>query len=156
MYVNYTYCGNHFAIYGASHVVLVVKNLPASAEDVKKRELDPWVGKISWRKAWQPTYVIMMTVFYVKYLWRKLREKKKRVAILNEEQVVVSQCGFRGMCPWQCTGVSTLVLLCPVVIVHEQMEAQEKVTKGSNCSGIRFWSWVSLLPQAWDPDHKDF
>ena len=32
MYVNYTYCGNHFAIYGASHVVLVVKNLPANAE----------------------------------------------------------------------------------------------------------------------------
>ena len=68
MYVNYTYCGNHFAIYGASYVVLVVKNLPANAEDVKKHELDPWVGNISWRKAWQPTYVILMTVFYVKYL----------------------------------------------------------------------------------------
>ena len=35
MYVNHTYCGNHFAIYGASHVVLVVKNLPASAGDVR-------------------------------------------------------------------------------------------------------------------------
>ena len=28
----------------ASHVVLVVKNLPANAGDVKRRVLDPWVG----------------------------------------------------------------------------------------------------------------
>ena len=53
MYVNHTYCGNHFAIYGASHVVLVVKNLPANAEDVEKHELDPWVGEI-WRKHGNP------------------------------------------------------------------------------------------------------
>ena len=30
----------------ASQVVLVVKNQPASAEDVKKRRFNPWVGKI--------------------------------------------------------------------------------------------------------------
>ena len=53
MYVNHTYCCNHFAIYGASHVVLVVKNLPANAEDVEKQELDPWVGEI-WRKHGNP------------------------------------------------------------------------------------------------------
>ena len=28
----------------ASHVALVVKNLPANAEDVKRRVWDPWVG----------------------------------------------------------------------------------------------------------------
>ena len=32
-----------------------VKNLPANARDLYKRcEFDPWVGKIPWRRAWQP------------------------------------------------------------------------------------------------------
>ena len=38
----------------ASEVVLVVKNLPAKGGD-KRRGFDPWVGKIPWRRAWQPT-----------------------------------------------------------------------------------------------------
>jgi len=33
----------------------VVKNLPANAGDIKRCELNPWVGKIPWRRAWQPT-----------------------------------------------------------------------------------------------------
>ena len=36
---------------GASQVVLVVKNLPASAGD----GFDPCVRKISWIRKWQPT-----------------------------------------------------------------------------------------------------
>ena len=39
---------------GASQVVLVVKNLSANAEDVKT-----WIGKIPWRRAWQPTPVFL-------------------------------------------------------------------------------------------------
>ena len=35
--------------------VLRVKNLPANAGDVKRHGFDPWVGKIPWRRAWQPT-----------------------------------------------------------------------------------------------------
>ena len=31
----------------------VVKNLPANAGDLRCR-LDPWVGKIPWRRKWQP------------------------------------------------------------------------------------------------------
>ena len=38
----------------ASQVVLVVKNLPANAGDMRCR-FDLWVGKIPWRKEWQPT-----------------------------------------------------------------------------------------------------
>ena len=38
---------------GAS--LLVGKNPPAIAGD--KHEFDPWVGKIPWRRAWQPTPV---------------------------------------------------------------------------------------------------
>ena len=43
----------------ASQVVLVVKNQPASAEDVKKRRFNPWVGKIPWRKEGLPTLVFL-------------------------------------------------------------------------------------------------
>ena len=34
-----------------SQVVLVVKNLPANAGDMRC-SFDPWVGKIPWRRAW--------------------------------------------------------------------------------------------------------
>ena len=40
--------------YWASQVVLVVKNPSANAGD-KRCRFDPWVGKIPWRRAWQPT-----------------------------------------------------------------------------------------------------
>ena len=33
----------------------MVKNLPASAGDIKRCGLDPGSGKIPWRRAWQPT-----------------------------------------------------------------------------------------------------
>ena len=35
------------------------KNLPANARDVKRHRFDPWVGKIPWRRAWQPTPVFL-------------------------------------------------------------------------------------------------
>jgi len=38
-------------------VALVVKNSPANAGDA--RGFDPWVGKIPWRRAWQPTTVFL-------------------------------------------------------------------------------------------------
>ena len=39
-------------------VALVVKNLPANAEDMRYR-FDPWVGKITWRRVKQPTPVFL-------------------------------------------------------------------------------------------------
>jgi len=38
-------------------VVLVVKNLPANAGELKRHGFDPWVRNIPWRRAWQPTPV---------------------------------------------------------------------------------------------------
>ena len=38
-------------------VALVIKNLPANAEDVKRWGFYPWVRKIPRRRAWQPTPV---------------------------------------------------------------------------------------------------
>ena len=42
---------------GASQLALVVKNPSASAGVCKRCRFDPWVRKIPWRKAWQPTPV---------------------------------------------------------------------------------------------------
>ena len=50
---------NAFWYIGASQVALVVKNLSANGED--RREFDLWVRKISWRRAWQPTPVFLLT-----------------------------------------------------------------------------------------------
>jgi len=36
----------------------VVKNLPADEGD-KRFEFHPWVGKIPWRRKWQPTPVFL-------------------------------------------------------------------------------------------------
>jgi len=43
----------------AFQVELVVKSLPASAENVR-RGFDSWVGKIPWRRKWQPTPVFLL------------------------------------------------------------------------------------------------
>ena len=42
----------------ASQVVLVVKNLPAYAGNLR-HWFDPWVRKIPWRRKWQPTPVFL-------------------------------------------------------------------------------------------------
>ena len=42
---------------GLPKVALGVKNLPAMQE--MRRRFDPWVGKIPWRRAWQPTPVFL-------------------------------------------------------------------------------------------------
>ena len=38
---------------------LVLKNMPANAGDIRKRGLSPWVGKIPWRRAWQPISIFL-------------------------------------------------------------------------------------------------
>jgi len=37
--------------------VLVAKNLPANAGDIKRCRFNPKVRKIPWRRVWQPTPV---------------------------------------------------------------------------------------------------
>ena len=44
-----------------SKVAVVVKNLPSVQEMYNKRlGFDPWDGKIPWRRAWQPTPVVLL------------------------------------------------------------------------------------------------
>ena len=40
-------------------MVLVVKNPPANAGDVKGLKFDPWVEKLPWRRTWQPAPVLL-------------------------------------------------------------------------------------------------
>ena len=42
-----------------SQVVLVVKNPATNTGRCKRHEFDPWVGRIAWRRAWQPTPVFL-------------------------------------------------------------------------------------------------
>ena len=37
----------------------MIKNLPANAEDIIRHGFNPWVRKIPWRRAWQPTLVFL-------------------------------------------------------------------------------------------------
>ena len=48
-----------FAPAWASRVVLVVKNPPASIRRRYRCGFDPWVGKLPWRRPWQPTPVFL-------------------------------------------------------------------------------------------------
>ena len=41
-------------------MVLVVKNPPANAGDIRDVGSNPWVGMIPWRRAWQPTPVFLL------------------------------------------------------------------------------------------------
>ena len=47
-----------FNDFWALQVALVVKNLLANVGDIRGT-FDPWVGNISWRRAWQPTPVFL-------------------------------------------------------------------------------------------------
>ena len=43
----------------ACRVAPMVRNLPANAGRCKRQGFHPWVGKIPWRRAWQPTPVFL-------------------------------------------------------------------------------------------------
>ena len=43
--------------------MLVVKNSPANAGFIRDR-FNPWVGKIDWRRKWQPTPVFFPGEFH--------------------------------------------------------------------------------------------
>ena len=38
-------------------MLLVIKNPPANAGDIKRHGFNPWVRKIPWRRKWQPVIV---------------------------------------------------------------------------------------------------
>ena len=44
---------------GASQVATVLKDLPVDAGNARDVGFYPWVGKIPWRRKWQPTPVFL-------------------------------------------------------------------------------------------------
>ena len=52
----YTKWIEYIPYHGVSLVAQLVKDMPAMQET---EGLDPWVGKIPWRRAWQPTLVFL-------------------------------------------------------------------------------------------------
>ena len=40
-------------------LMLVVRSQPASAGDINRREFEPWVRKIPWRRKRQPTHIVL-------------------------------------------------------------------------------------------------
>ena len=42
----------------------MVKNSPARVEDTRDNGFDPWVGKIPWRRKWQPDPVFLPGKFH--------------------------------------------------------------------------------------------
>ena len=50
----------------------MLENLPAMLETCRRYRFDPWVGKIPWRRKWQPTPVFLPGEFHGQ---RSLRAK---------------------------------------------------------------------------------
>ena len=49
-------CRQHASLYRQVLVAQMVKNLPANA---RRSGFNPWVGKMPWRREWQPTPVFL-------------------------------------------------------------------------------------------------
>ena len=95
-----------------SQVALVVKNLPVKAGH-KRHRFDPWVGKIPWRKTWQPTPVFLpeespwtgawwATIYRVAKSWTHLKELSTgthNFIISEEKDKLFLQDSTRQGCP---------------------------------------------------------
>ena len=62
--------GSCWKITRASHVDSVVKNPLAKYRRHKRRRFNPCVGKIPWRKAWQPIQVFLPEEYQGRRAWR--------------------------------------------------------------------------------------
>ena len=61
---------SHHGAGRASQVALVVKTLPVNAGDARdSSSMDPWVGKILWRRKWQPTSESLPGKFHKGVWW---------------------------------------------------------------------------------------
>ena len=62
---------------------------PPEMQETRRDGFDPWVGKISWRRKWQPTSVI----FPRKILWTG---------------PTIGPCSLAGYSPWGCKEPGTI------------------------------------------------
>ena len=86
-------------------MILVVKNPPGNAGDIRNMGFDPWVGKIPRRRAWQPTPVFLPGESHgQRSLASESRTRLKQLSMLacieiGSRQVIVSKGmeGWAGM-----------------------------------------------------------
>ena len=72
------------------HVVLVVKNLPADTGDSRDIDLIPGLGKIPWRRKWQPAQIFLPAESH----------GQKNLAYHRVSELVIT--GGTGHTPTQC------------------------------------------------------
>ena len=74
-------------------VALVVKNLSANAEDIREG-LNPWVRKIPWRRAWQPTPILLPGKPHgqrslVGYIVHRVAKSQIQLKLLNAHRLLI-------------------------------------------------------------------
>ena len=92
----------------ASQVVLVVKEPTCHCRRHKRHRFKPWVGKIPWRRAWQPTPVLLpgespwrkepgglqyIGLRRVRHCWSDLAPKNSCHSIILEDEEVGETAG---------------------------------------------------------------
>ena len=82
----------------------MVKNSPANAGDTKRRGFDSWVGKVSWRRKWQPTPVFLPGKFHGQrgvagYSPRGLRVRHDRVPEYTNASYYATSSSEKAMAP---------------------------------------------------------
>ena len=85
----------------ASQAALAVKNIPASAGRHKRGRFDPWVGKIPWGRAWQPTPVFLPGESHgqrslMGYGWTRLKQPCMQLLIMFIFLMNSPLCGVKG------------------------------------------------------------
>ena len=72
-------------------MMLVVKNPPANEGDVKRCGLNPWVRKIPWRRAWEPTPVSCLENPLDRGAWRatvrRVAKRQTRLKLLSTAHI---------------------------------------------------------------------
>ena len=86
-------------------MTLVVKNPPANANtgDLKGHRFNPWVGKLPWRRAWQPTPVFLPEEPMNREAWQAITYR-----------VAKSQIQWKGL---RMHTYETLPTLCTVFLL---------------------------------------
>ena len=63
----------------AKVLVLVIKNPPVNAGDIKRLGFSPWLGKIPWRRRWHPTPGFVPGKFHGQRAWLAIVHVVRRI-----------------------------------------------------------------------------
>ena len=118
----------------------------------KRSRFDPWVGKIRWRRSWQPTPVFLPGEDHgqrslgsqrVRHNWSNLahRHANSRDNMSFRSSVKIDQWGFRLVALW--VRFSSCVTCESSDITGTMKQKHDGSRTGEEKSGM-YWSWDSL------------